>query len=109
MARAEREGLPYLFRLRATRNVNRALQKAMLERDWTDSGQGWQGKETSLRLMGWSRQRRGILLRRKLDRPRGGGFPPPPPVPPLSVGGGGGKSPGLGEAPPGTSLHDGNL
>src|SRR4051794_18518538 len=69
MARAEREGLPYLFRLRATRNVNRALQKAMLERDWTDAGQGWQGKETSLRLMGWSRQRRVILLRRKLDRP----------------------------------------
>src|SRR4051794_26376216 len=41
----------------------------MLERDWTDSGQGWQGKETNLRLMGWSRQRRVILLRRKLDRP----------------------------------------
>jgi hypothetical protein len=40
MARAEREGLPYLFRLRATRNLNRALQKAMLERDWTDAGQG---------------------------------------------------------------------
>src|SRR3954451_4029718 len=65
--------MPYLFRLRATRNVNRALQKAMLERDWTDSGQGWQGKETSLRLMGWSRQRRVILLRRKLDRPLAGG------------------------------------
>jgi hypothetical protein len=69
MARAERQGMSYLFRLRATRNVNRALQKAMLERDWTDAGQGWQGKETSLRLMGWSRQRRVILLRRKLDRP----------------------------------------
>ena len=41
----------------------------MLERDWTDAGQAWQGKETSLRLMGWSCQRRVILLRRKLDRP----------------------------------------
>src|SRR5436309_7504654 len=69
MARAEREGLPYLFRLRATRNVNRALQKAMLERDWTDAGQGWQGKETSLRLMGWSRMRSVILVRRKVDSP----------------------------------------
>jgi hypothetical protein len=29
---------------------------------------GWQGKETSLRLVGWSRQRRIILLRRKLGR-----------------------------------------
>src|SRR6476659_8201557 len=61
--------LDRLGRSRWPRNVNRALQKAMLERDWTDAGQGWQGKETSLRLMGWSRQRRVILLRRKLDRP----------------------------------------
>ena len=29
MARAEQEGLAYLFRLRATQNVNRALQRAM--------------------------------------------------------------------------------
>src|ERR1700722_11095578 len=37
--------------------------------DWTTAGHGWQGKETTLRLVGWSRQRRVILLRRKLDRP----------------------------------------
>src|ERR1700741_4919975 len=58
MTRAEREGLAYLFRLRATANVKRALERAMAERDWSDAGQGWQGKETNLRLMGWSRQRR---------------------------------------------------
>src|SRR5438309_9510516 len=58
MSRAEREGLPYLFRLRTTTNVKRALERAMAEHDWTDAGQGWQGKDTSLRLMGWSRQRR---------------------------------------------------
>ena len=69
MARAEREGLAYLFRLRTTTNVKRALERAMAEHDWRDAGQGWQGKETSLRLMGWSRQRRVILLRRKLNRP----------------------------------------
>ena len=40
----------------------------MPQSDWTDAGQGWQGKETSLRLEGWSRQRRVILLRRKLGR-----------------------------------------
>jgi hypothetical protein len=57
MTRAEQEGLPYLFRLRATANVKRALERAMAERDWSDAGQGWQGKETTLRLMGWSRQR----------------------------------------------------
>src|SRR5215469_3441256 len=69
MARAEQEGVPYLFRLRATANVKRALERAMAERDWSDAGRGWQGKETKLRLMGWSRHRRVVLLRRKFDRP----------------------------------------
>lgn len=62
--------MPYLFRLRLTLNVQRALQRAMQQSDWKDAGQGWQGKETTLRLQGWSRQRRTILLRRKKDRDR---------------------------------------
>ena len=33
------------------------------------AGQGWHGKETRLRLEGWSRQRRVILLRRQLKPP----------------------------------------
>src|SRR4051812_46288149 len=51
-----------------TANVRRSLERAMQHADWVDAGQGWQGKETSLRLAGWSRQRRIILLRRKLAR-----------------------------------------
>jgi Transposase DDE domain group 1 len=66
MARAEQNDLAYLFRLRLTLNVKRDLQRAMQQPDWVDAGQGWQGKETALRLQGWSRQRRIILLRRKL-------------------------------------------
>ncbi|MBV8093677.1 MAG: transposase, partial [Acetobacteraceae bacterium] len=34
MSRAEREGLAYLFRLRTTTNVKRALERAMAEHDW---------------------------------------------------------------------------
>src|SRR3954470_5778117 len=68
MSRAEQEGLAYLFRLRMTANVKRALTKMMAERDWTAAGHGWQGKETTLRLIGWRRQRRVVLLRRKLER-----------------------------------------
>ena len=68
MARAEQDGLNYLFRLRMTVNVRRSLDRAMQHTDWADAGQGWQGKETTLRLVGWSRQRRVILLRRKLAR-----------------------------------------
>src|SRR5690242_13916269 len=65
MAGAEQRGLRYLFRLRLTKGVRGALERAMREADWTDAGQGWQGRETALRLMGWSRQRRITLLRRK--------------------------------------------
>jgi Transposase DDE domain group 1 len=68
MARAEQNDLAYLFRLRMTLNVKRSLERAMQQSDWADAGQGWQGKETTLRLQGWSRQRRVILLRRKLRR-----------------------------------------
>ena len=68
MARAEQNDLAYLFRLRMTLNVKRSLERAMQQSDWADAGQSWQGKETTLRLQGWSRQRRIILLRRKLGR-----------------------------------------
>jgi hypothetical protein len=68
MARAEQNGLKYLFRLRMTVNVKRDLERAMRQSDWADAGQGWQGKETALRLQGWSRQRRIILLRRPRAR-----------------------------------------
>jgi hypothetical protein len=68
MAPAECAELAYLFRLRITRNVRRSLERAMQQSDWMDAGQGWQGNETSLRLLGWSRHRRIILLRRKLPR-----------------------------------------
>src|SRR6476469_6149738 len=69
MSRAEQNDLAYLFRLRMTANVKRDLVRAIRHSDWVGAGQGWRGKETSLRLLGWSRHRRVILLRRKLDRP----------------------------------------
>ena len=46
MAQAEQRNLAYLFRLRTTKNVSRALQRAMAQSDWAEAGQGWQGKET---------------------------------------------------------------
>jgi hypothetical protein len=45
------------------RATSPATRNATIELD--GCGQGWQGKETTLRLHGWSRQRRIILLRRK--------------------------------------------
>lgn len=40
MAQAEQRNLAYLFRLRTTKNVSRALQRAMAQSDWSEAGQG---------------------------------------------------------------------
>jgi hypothetical protein len=66
MSRCEAEGLRHLMRLRLTKNVKRAIERLASRRDWTDAGQGWQGIETRLKLSGWARARRIILLRRPL-------------------------------------------
>jgi hypothetical protein len=66
MSEAERRGLPYLFKLRLTANVKKLINKTFYKSGWADAGQGWQGKEETLRLQGWSRQRRVVILRRRL-------------------------------------------
>jgi len=66
MARCEQEGMPYLFKLRLTKGVKRAAEKMVSGHGWVDAGKGWEGQETKLRLQGWSRSRRVILLRRLL-------------------------------------------
>ena len=65
---AEQRAQPYLFKLRLTSGVKRAITRAMNERDWCDAGAGWQGKDGELRLMGWGRQRRVVILRRRVER-----------------------------------------
>ena len=67
MSRCEAEGLRYLMRLRLTKNVQRAIERLGSRGDWSDAGQGWQGIETTLKLTGWTRARRIILLRRPLQ------------------------------------------
>ena len=66
MHEAEQRGLAYLFKLRLTANVRRAIERLSSEREWVDAGQGWQAKESAVRLAGWSRQRRIIVLRRRV-------------------------------------------
>ncbi len=66
MREAEQRELAYLFRLRMTANVRRAIERAM-GGAWTDAGHGREGQSRQLRLDGWRRQRRVVLLRRKLE------------------------------------------
>jgi hypothetical protein len=68
MREAEQRGQPYLFKLRLTKGVKRAIERAMGEQDWQDAGAGWQGKDGKLRLLGWSRHRRVVILRRRIER-----------------------------------------
>ena len=68
MARAEQEGIDYLFKLRMTKGVKKLMERLMRGADWQDAGQGWQGAESRLRLSGWSRDRRVVVLRRPLAK-----------------------------------------
>jgi hypothetical protein len=68
MREAEQRGQPYLFKLRLTKGVKRAIARAMGQADWQDAGSGWQGKDGTLRLLGWGRQRRVVILRRRVER-----------------------------------------
>ena len=66
MREAESRGIDYLFKLKLTKNVKRLIERTFMKGGWKDAGQGWQGKMEMLRLTGWSRQRKVVVLRRRL-------------------------------------------
>lgn len=55
---------PYLFKLRQSPGVVKLLNRQWNLDEWSDVGQGWTGREDQLRLMGWSKPRRVIVIRR---------------------------------------------
>lgn len=65
----EQRGKSYLLRLRKTANVKRLIERLFTRQDWTrasEASQGWQAIEDSLKLIGWSRARRVVVLRRRI-------------------------------------------
>ena len=61
--------LPYLFKLRHTARVKELVIRMMHQGAlWQDCGDGWQALETTLRLSGWTRARRVILVRESPTR-----------------------------------------
>ena len=66
LAGLEARAMPYLFKLRLTKNVKRYVERIFWSEDWAPAGQGWQGKQGELTLIGWSRARRVVVLRRAL-------------------------------------------
>ncbi len=67
----ERHNRRYLLRLRKTANVKRLIERLFNRTDWraaTQSSQGWQAIEDYIRLAGWSKERRVVVLRRRIQR-----------------------------------------
>lgn len=71
MTACETRELHYLFKLKQTKNVKRIIAEKMLQDEWRNVGQGWQGCTGELQLMGWTSSRKVTVLRRKLKKELG--------------------------------------
>jgi hypothetical protein len=66
MVGAEERNLGYLFKLKQSANVKKLIGQIFRKEEWLEAGQQWQGREDVLRLSGWSKARRVVVLRRPL-------------------------------------------
>ncbi|UUZ66169.1 transposase (plasmid) [Polaromonas sp. P1-6] len=69
IAELESRAQPYLFKLRQTQGVKRLLSRQFSRDDWSVPGpsdQGWSAVEDTLKLSGWDRARRVVVLRRSV-------------------------------------------
>ncbi|MDD2774989.1 MAG: transposase [Gallionella sp.] len=66
MRELEARDQPYLFKLKLTTNVKRHIGRLFRENDWTNAGQGWEGRDSRLALAGWAEARRVVVLRRPI-------------------------------------------
>lgn len=63
----EERNQPYLLRLRQTQNVQRLVARQFARSDWSRAdSQGCQMVEDELRLQGWSRKRRVVVVRQRI-------------------------------------------
>ena len=68
MTVAEEKGVAYLFKLKLTKNIKRLIERLMLNREWVSAGQGWEGQESTIQLQGWDKNRRIIVLRKRVNK-----------------------------------------
>ena len=66
MREAEGRALPYLFKQRQTARIKRVIARLQASSHWVHAGQGWYAHEATARLEGWSRERRLVVLRRRI-------------------------------------------
>ena len=58
--------IAYLFKLKPTANVKKPIDRLFGRNEWLEAGQQWRGLATELRLSGWTKTRRVVVLRRPL-------------------------------------------
>ena len=68
MEGCEQRELGYLFKLKQSVNVKKLIGQLFGQEGWADAGQQWQGLESKLRLDGWTKERRVVVLRRALKQ-----------------------------------------
>jgi hypothetical protein len=73
MVGAEERKLGYLFKLKQTANVKKLIGQIFTKEGWEEAGQQWQGRKEVLRLSGWTKERRVVVLRRPLQVKTGSG------------------------------------
>lgn len=70
MTALELIGQMYLSKLRQTPGVKRLIERNWSRQDWQDAGQGTQAVEAQLKLEGWSKARRVVVVRSPVkDKP----------------------------------------
>jgi hypothetical protein len=60
----EARDLPYLLKLRHTSKVKALVRDLLRHSDgWQDCGEGWEAAEATIKLSGWTRERRVVVVR----------------------------------------------
>jgi hypothetical protein len=68
MNTAEEKGVPYLFKLKLTKNIKRLIERLMLNQEWVSAGQIWEGQESVIQLQGWDKSRRVIIIYKRVNK-----------------------------------------
>ena len=68
MCELEEIDQPHLFKLKQSANVKRLVLRHWPRDGWCNVGQGWEAHEDQLRLEGWSKTRRVVVMRRQVTK-----------------------------------------
>jgi hypothetical protein len=66
MKELEEAGVNYLFKMKKSPKVRELISKEHGQGSWTRFNDGWEAKDSQIRLTGWDKTRRAVLIRRLL-------------------------------------------